>query len=80
MFKYEQRKVLIKDILHNLTENNKVTNIETKDVLEYSEEQLKGFDKNSLMFLQTLAEDGESLWNTQQMTEKILTINLMNLI
>ena len=72
MFKYEQRKVLIKDILHNLTENNKVTNSETKDVLEYSEEQLKTFDENSLMFLQTLAEDGESLWNTQQMTEKIL--------
>lgn len=76
MFKFEQRKVLIKDILHTLTDNNKITLSEFKDVLEYSEEDLKTFSEETLKELQILAEDGEAFWNTQQLTEKVLMNSL----
>lgn len=43
-----------------------------KDVLDYTEEELNKLTTEELEELLTQAEDGESLWNTQQLTEKIL--------
>jgi hypothetical protein len=48
-----------------------------KDVLEYTEEELNTLSTDELETLLSFAEDGESLWNTQQMTEKIL-MNALN--
>ena len=43
-----------------------------KDVLEYTEEELKNLSCEELEELIRLAENGERLWDTKQMTEKIL--------
>lgn len=70
MFKYEQRKILIKDILNHY---NTETPIDlTKDVLDYTEDELKTLSLELLKKLSIDAENGELLWNTKQMTEKVL--------
>jgi len=51
-------------------------NIAKKDVLDYTEEELKSFDKEMLKKLYNEAEVKQSLYNTQQMTEKILINSL----
>lgn len=71
MFKYEQRKVLIKDTLKHYDEYNGSSET-NKEVLEYTEEELKTLSKSKLEELLRLAENGERLWDTKQMTEKIL--------
>ena len=48
-----------------------------KDVLEYTEEEFNELPNIALEELLLLAERGESLFDTQQMTEKIL-INSLN--
>lgn len=43
-----------------------------KNVLEYSESELKELSKDELMVLLQEAENGESLYNTKQLVEKTL--------
>jgi DNA polymerase elongation subunit (family B) len=43
-----------------------------KDVLDYTEEELLDLSIDELEILLKEAENGELLWNTRQMTEKIL--------
>ena len=43
-----------------------------KEVLEYSEEELRNLNIEELEELLRLAENEERLWDTKQMTEKIL--------
>lgn len=72
MFKYEVRKVLIKDIIKHYDTNTYNADIQTKEVLEYTEDELRGLELNKLHELEKEASNGELLWNTKQMTEKIL--------
>lgn len=48
-----------------------------KDVLEYTEEELQNLSKDELKVLLKEAENKEGLFDTNQMTEKIL-INSLN--
>ena len=47
-----------------------------KEVLEYTDEELKNLNIEELKVLLKEAENGESLWNTKQMTNKILMNSL----
>jgi len=70
MFKYEQRAVIIKDILsHNAYKG--ISDLD-KDVLKYTEDELKELNEDKLKELLKTAEDLESLYNTKQLIEKLL--------
>lgn len=47
-----------------------------KDVLEYTKEELQKLSKEELQKLYKLAENGENLYNTQQLVEKLLINSL----
>lgn len=72
MFKYEIRKVLIKDIIKHYDDETPKQELDKKEVLEYTEFELSTLTLQDLNELQKEAENGELLWNTRQMTEKIL--------
>ncbi len=48
----------------------------TKDVLEYTEDELKNLSDDELEGLLALAENGESLYNTRQLVEKTMINSL----
>lgn len=48
----------------------------TKDVLEYTEDELRSLSDDELEGLLALAENGESLYNTRQLVEKTMINSL----
>ena len=69
-FKYEQQKVLIKEIISKYNCSNQI-NITHSDVLEYTKEELENLSLDTLKDLALEAESKENEYNTRQLVLKV---------